>query len=159
MTLQREAAHASPRELLARYHRAMRDLSADALADLYAVDAIHEFPLLAPGRPPRYLGREEIRAGYAAAWGAARVRVDEIREVLVHETSDPEVIVAEQTVAATNMANGRPFTMRPLLVIQTRDGLLVHVRDYMDALGSAWALGRLPALVTALEATEPRAPA
>jgi hypothetical protein len=32
----------------------MLHLSADDLADLYAVHAVHEFPFLVPGRPERY---------------------------------------------------------------------------------------------------------
>lgn len=145
----------SPRDVLARFHQAMLDSSADALADLYAVDGIHEFPLTAPGRPPRYNGREEIRAGYGAAWGASPARVDEIRDVVVHETADPELIVAEQVVAATNTTTGQPFTLAFLLVMRVRDGLIVHLRDYMDALGAAWALGRLPAVVAALSDPTP----
>src|SRR6476659_4259427 len=99
----------------------MLDLSADALADLYAVDATHEFPLLAPRRPRRYHGREEVRAGYAAAWGASGVHIDELRDVVVHETADPEVIVAEQEIAATVTSTGHPFAVRPLLVLRVRD--------------------------------------
>jgi ketosteroid isomerase-like protein len=129
----------------------MLDLSADALADLYAVDAVHEFPLFAPGRPPRYLGREEIRAGYGAAWAATPARVDEIRNVVVHETADPDLIVAEQEIAATMTTTGRAFTLGCCLVMRSRNGLLVHVRDYMDALGAAVALDRLPALAASLE--------
>jgi hypothetical protein len=49
-----------PREVLERYPRAMLHLSADELADLYAIDAVHEFTFLAPGRPERYEGCEEV---------------------------------------------------------------------------------------------------
>jgi hypothetical protein len=31
--------------------------------------------------------------------------------------------------------------------MRARDGLLVHVRDYLDALTINYALGRLPAIV------------
>jgi ketosteroid isomerase-like protein len=143
-------APVSPRELLARFHRAMLALSADALADLHAPDATYEFPLLTPGRPERYHGREEIRAGFGAAWEGARVRVDEIRNVVVHETTDPEVIVAEQEAAATAIETGRAFTLPFLLVLRARDGEIVHVRDYADALRGAQALDRLPALIDSL---------
>ncbi|KUN28408.1 hypothetical protein AQJ23_09880 [Streptomyces antibioticus] len=124
-----------PREVLARYHQAMRHKSADELAELYARDAVHEFPFTAPGFPPRYTGREEVRAGYRAAWGASPVRVEEIRDVVVHETRDPEVIIAEHTVVAS-VAGGEGGVRVPgLLVLRVRDGLLVHVRDYMDGFG------------------------
>ena len=124
-----------PREVLARYHQAMRDKSADELAELYARDAVHEFPFTAPGFPPRYTGREEVRAGYRAAWGASPVQVAEIRDVVVHETRDPEVIVAEHTVVVAVPDGADAFTVPGLLVLRVRDGLLVHVRDYMDGFG------------------------
>ncbi|MGW5656628.1 nuclear transport factor 2 family protein [Streptomyces humi] len=123
----------TPREVLARYRRAMRDMSADDLAELYAVDGVHEFPFTSPGFPARYDGREEVRAGYRAAWGASPVRVTEIREVAVHDTADPEVIVAEQVVVAGQV------TVPGLLVLRVRDGRLVRVRDYLDGCGVAAA--------------------
>jgi len=125
----------NPREVLARYHQAMRDKSADGLAELYARDAVHEFPFTTPGFPPRYTGREEVRAGYRAAWGASPVRVEEIRDVVVHETRDPEVIVAEHTVVASVPGGEGGVSVPGLLVLRVRDGLLVHVRDYMDGFG------------------------
>ena len=85
---------ASPREVLARYHQAMIDLDADALAGLYAVDALHVFPFRVPGRPPRYEGREAVRAGYRPVWSRAAesMRLSRIDDVVVHESADPEVI-------------------------------------------------------------------
>lgn len=133
-------ATAGPREVLARYYKAMLDKSADDLADLYAVDAVHEFPFTAPGFPPRYEGREAVRAGYRAAWGATPVRVKEIRRVSTYGTDDPEVVVAEQVVVGTVPAAGdAPFGVPGLLVLRVRDGLITHVRDYMDAMSVAGA--------------------
>ncbi len=145
-----------PREALARFHRAMLDFSADDLADLCAVDAVYEFPFLAPGRPARYQGREETRAGFRVAWGAAPVRVDEIRNVVAHETTDPEVIIAEQDLVATLTTTGRRFTSSFLLVMRVRDGLITHVRDYADALRTTHALDRLPTLIASLNAQRRR---
>lgn len=122
----------TPREALASYHRAMLDKSADALADLYAADAVHEFPFTAPGFPPCYEGREAVRTGYRAVWGASPVRIDEVRTVSAYETDDPEVIVAEHVVAGRLPATGTAFTIPGLLVLRVRDGLITHVRDYMD---------------------------
>ncbi|WP_240528769.1 hypothetical protein [Streptomyces humi] len=59
----------------------------------------------------------------------------EIREVAVHDTADPEVIVAEQVVVAGQV------TIPGLLVLRVRDGRLVRVRDYLDGYGVA-AAGR-----------------
>ena len=57
------SAHLSPREVLAAYHQAIVEADPDAVAELYAVDAVHEFPFLFPGVTD-YHGREEVRAGY-----------------------------------------------------------------------------------------------
>ncbi|WP_210587611.1 nuclear transport factor 2 family protein [Streptomyces sp. GESEQ-35] len=130
------------RDILARYQQAMLDMSADDLADLYAVDGVHEFPFTAPGMPPRFQGSEEVRAGYRAAWGGSPAQPREIHDVVVHESTDPEVIVVEQTVSGTLTTTGRSFSVPGLLVIRVRDDLIVHVRDYMDGLGLARAMGR-----------------
>lgn len=140
------------RMVLARYHRAIRDACADDLADLYAVDAVHEFPLLFPGMPERLVGREQIRETYGAAWAAASqvVTLEEIRHVVVHQTTDPEVIVVEQEIAGSVSTTGRRIDAFGVLVMRIHDGLLVHVRDYLDALTINHALGRLPAVVADL---------
>lgn len=140
------------RMVLARYHRAIQAACADDLADLYAVDAVHEFPLLFPGMPERLVGREQIRATYTAAWAAASqvVTLEEIRNVVVHQTADPEVIVVEQEIAGTVSTTGRRIDAFGVLVMRIHDGLLVHVRDYLDALTINHALGRLPAIVADL---------
>ncbi|MBP0459758.1 nuclear transport factor 2 family protein [Streptomyces montanisoli] len=143
-------APSGPREILARYRQAMLAKSADDLADLYEADAVHEFPFLFPGMPARYQGREEVRAGYRAIWGASPARPQEIREVAVHPSTDPEVITVEQVVTGTVGTTGRPFSLPGLLVMRVRDGRIVHVRDYMDGLRMAQAMGRLPEVAAGL---------
>ncbi|WP_234343374.1 nuclear transport factor 2 family protein [Streptomyces sp. NRRL F-5123] len=133
------AAPRSPYDVLDRYYQAMLDKSADDLADLYAVDAVHEFPFSVPGFPPSFEGREAVRAGYRASWSASPVRVEEIRRIAVHQTTDPEVIVAEQVVLGTVPATGAAFGVPGLLVLRVHGGRISRVRDYIDTsgLGSA----------------------
>ncbi|MEV8566718.1 nuclear transport factor 2 family protein [Streptomyces sp. NPDC051322] len=131
----------TPGEVLACYYRAMRDKSADDLADLYAVDAVHEFPFTSPGFPPRYEGREAVRAGYRAVWGAGPAKVKEIRRTATYETTDPEVIIAEQVVVGTLPPERTTFTVPGLLILRVRSGLITRVRDYMDGSGVAGARG------------------
>ncbi len=124
----------TPLDVLARYQQAMLALDADALADLYAPDAVHEFPFRVPGFPERYDGREAVRAGYRAAWGATPVRPKEIEETAVHRSADPEVLVVEQTVRGEVAGRDGGFAVAGLLVMRVRGGLIVHARDYMDGL-------------------------
>ncbi|MFB6780951.1 nuclear transport factor 2 family protein [Streptomyces sp. NPDC056352] len=129
----------TPHEVLTSYHQAMLDKSPDDLADLYAMDAVHEFPFASPGFPPRYEGREAVRTGYRAAWGASPVQVLEVRRIAAYETADPEVIIAEHVVVGTLPTKATEFTVPGLLILRVRNGLIQQVRDYMDGLGIASA--------------------
>ncbi|MCX5084165.1 nuclear transport factor 2 family protein [Streptomyces sp. NBC_00401] len=124
----------TPREVLNRYYQAMLDKSPDDLADLYAMDAVHEFPFTSPGFPPRYEGREAVRAGYRAAWRASPVHVQEVRRIAAYETGDPEVIIAEHVVVGTLSTRRTSFTVPGLLVLHIHSGLITRARDYMDSL-------------------------
>jgi uncharacterized protein len=139
---------ATPRQLLGRFRQAMLDFSPDALADLFSPDAIYEFPFLAPQRETqRYDGRDQIRAGFARAWESVRPSpLTGVRDVCVHDTVDPEVIIAEQELDAVNHATGQPFSSAFLLVLRARHGEIVHLRDYSDVLRTSAGLGRLPQL-------------
>ncbi|ONK11363.1 nuclear transport factor 2 family protein [Streptomyces sp. MP131-18] len=125
-----------PREVLGRYRQAMLDKSPDDLAELYADDGVHEFPFRFPGVPKRLEGREAVRAGYRTMWDAMPVRATSIREVAVHETTDPQVIIAEQVVLA-GPEGAEPGEVPGLLVIRVREGRIIHVRDYLDSSAAA----------------------
>ncbi|MEV6291259.1 nuclear transport factor 2 family protein [Streptomyces sp. NPDC051896] len=77
--------------------------------------------------------------GYRAAWGAGPAQVEEIEQIAIHDTADPEVIIAEQVVRGSLPATGASFSVPGLLVLRVRDGLLTRVRDYMDSAGVAAA--------------------
>ncbi len=134
----------TPHEVLSRYYQAMLDKSPDDLADLYAEDAVHEFPFAFPGFPPLHEGREAVRAGYRAAWGASPARVQEVRRIAAYDTADPEVIIAEHVVVGTLTTKATTFTVPGLLILQVRDGLITRVRDYMDDSGVAGAGAPVP---------------
>jgi ketosteroid isomerase-like protein len=143
----------TPQAILRRYQQALIDMSADDLADLYAADALHELPFLFPGMPDRLEGREEVRAVYRAAWAASDARTRTVRAVAVHPCADSEVLVAEQVLSGILGSTGQPFEFAGVLVLRVRNGEILHVRDYMDGLGVAHAMGRLPAVLKALAQT------
>jgi ketosteroid isomerase-like protein len=130
----------------------MLDFSPDALADLFSPDAVYEFPFLAPHRETqRYDGREQIRAGFTRAWASFRPSpLTNVRDVCVHDTTDPEVIIAEEELDAVNRATGHPFTSAFLLILRARQGEIVHLRDYSDVLRTSAGLDRLPQLLDSL---------
>ncbi|MFF9085316.1 nuclear transport factor 2 family protein [Streptomyces sp. NPDC014991] len=87
---------------------------------------------VAPGFPPCFEGREALRAGHRAAWGAGPARVREIRQVAVLGSADPEVLVAEHVVVGTLPPGETAFSVPGLPALHVRDGLLIRVRDHMD---------------------------
>lgn len=133
-----------PREVLGLFHRAMAAKCADDLADLYAEDGVHEFSFFTPNVAPRLEGREAVRAAYRTAWAAHPLDIHELDDVFVIEARDPEVVVGQWHARATVRDAGRPVDITGLLVLRVRDGVIVHTRDFMDALGVAHALGRPP---------------
>ncbi|MFB9206116.1 nuclear transport factor 2 family protein [Nonomuraea spiralis] len=130
-------------EIVGAFQGAMLHKSADELADLYAEDGLHEFPF---GGLPPYEGREAVRAGYRAAWGASPAVPREVERVALHRTDDPEVVVVEQN--AHVQVGDRPITVPGLLMLRIRDGRIVHCKDFMDS--SAIAKVREAALSSGL---------
>jgi ketosteroid isomerase-like protein len=118
------------------------------LADLYDRDAIVDLPMMVPQRA-RIQGREEVRAHFtAAAGGPLRLRA---RNVIVHRTGDPEVVIAEYDYDVLNTATGREGTAANVQVVRVRDGLIVETRDYHDHLRIAATSGNGGKLAATLD--------
>ncbi|MCP2341235.1 nuclear transport factor 2 family protein [Actinomadura rupiterrae] len=130
-----------PREVLARYQQASIDKALDAMVDLYAEDAVHEFPFTRPGIPSEMRGREAIRAFLEANWRDSPLRYESYRDVTIHETADPEVIIVERKAVGSSTATGRDFALPNIVVLRVRDGRIVHFRDYVNVLAASEALG------------------
>jgi uncharacterized protein len=119
------------------------------LAGLYAEDAVVDMPMMAPD-PVRLKGREEVAAHFA---NAARMPLElSPHNVIVHTTTDPEVIVAEFDAEVRDTATGRAITVANVQVLRVRDGLIVSTRDYHDHLRLAALAGRAGQLAAALDA-------
>jgi ketosteroid isomerase-like protein len=132
---------AGPRTVLQRLHQAAIDQSADDLNRLYAIDAVHEFPFTAPGLPSRLEGRDEIVNWIAAGWAAGPLKYERYRTLAIHDTDDPETIIAEQEALGTSAFTGE-FALPNIVVLTVRNGQIAHLRDYVNVLAAATATGR-----------------
>lgn len=102
-------------------------------ADLWATDGTMEFPFAPPGWPTRLDGRDAVRdylRGYPDVFD-----VRSVTELTVHETTDPEVIVAEIEVDGVLVRTGTPYRRRYISVLTVRDGHIAGYRDYWSPLG------------------------
>ncbi|MBB4933041.1 hypothetical protein F4561_003861 [Lipingzhangella halophila] len=124
----------SPRDVFDRFQRNVLEGGGLALtADMCAQDVIVETPVAPPGHPRRFDGREQFAAFAEAARAAlAHVRFEEFRNVVPQETADPEVLIVEYEIAATDTATGRSATAPFILVLRVRDGVVTHFREYQD---------------------------
>jgi ketosteroid isomerase-like protein len=142
----------TPGETVERFLTAVVSPTPGDLADCYADRVVIEMPFgagLAPARTETT--REELRARFAA--GAASRRYTGLRDIRVHETADPDVVILEYTLDGTRLSGGESFSMTFVMVLTFRDGLIAHSRDYTDPIAGARALGRLPELAATLTET------
>lgn len=144
----------SPREVFERMQE--KFVSGVGLdGELLAEEAIIEAPFAAPGRPRRHVGREAFLAYAGPQQAAFPARFEAVRDVVVHETADPEVLVVEYTLAGVVTTTGRRASAGFIGILRVRDGKIVHWREYQNTLAIAHALGQLPALAAALTDVEP----
>jgi uncharacterized protein len=104
------------------------------------------------GTPTELRGREAIRASRGAEPGNRRLLDMHGVDVVVRQTDDPEVVVAEIEHHGHSHGTGGPYRFRALGVIRVRDGEIVSYDDYMNPIAQAALLGRTPDLVAALSA-------
>jgi ketosteroid isomerase-like protein len=142
---------ASPRDVLNRLIDGVTNRNWEDLPDLYAEDTVVDHPHDIPA-PSRLRGREQLREHFARAAGLPlRIRA---RDLVVHDTADPEVIVAEFDYDGEVTTTGRTFSIHNIFVLRVRDGRIVESRDYADHFALARAYGRLPEVLAALPADQ-----
>ena len=139
----------SPREVFERLLEGIAARDWDTLAELYAPDAVVDVAF-APPHGFRLEGRAALAEHFAT--GASRSIRLSVRDLTIHETADPEVIVAEFAYDGLVTTTGRAFHVPNVIVARIRDGLIVSTRDYHNHLVLADALGQLPELMAAFQA-------
>lgn len=127
------------------------------LPELYAeqTSVVHPFD---PVKRPELVGREALRRHFGAMKGVPKVRL-EPTNIHVHETVDPEVIVAEFSYAGHVIETGQAVSYPCIFVMRVRNGEIVESRDYVDHLGSAEARGMLGDLLEGIRQTRLNGPA
>lgn len=144
------AATRSPRETVEQLMRAAVSPTPGDMADCYAPEVVIEMPFavsaLYPSRAETT--REELRARFQAGTGLRRYQG--LHNVTIHETANPEVIVAEYELRGEMTGTGEAFSLRFVMITTVRDGYIAHSRDYSDPIAGARLLGRVPELIAAL---------
>ncbi|GAA2778070.1 nuclear transport factor 2 family protein [Crossiella cryophila] len=142
----------SPREVFLALVDGVGSGRWEELPDLYAehTHVVHPFD---PLRAPALRTREELRAHFTPVDASPRPR-RWAADITVHETADPEVIIAEFEYRGTTTDTGEEFSQPAIFVLRVRDGEIVESRDYFDHFSTARIRGQLGALVAAVEAKQ-----
>jgi ketosteroid isomerase-like protein len=118
---------ATPAEVFTELIQRINEARWTDLADLYTEDTLVEHPLLGT----HVNGRKALADRFARLGNTSMKAFD----VTVHETTDPEVVVAEYSYEEPT------FTAANVQVVRVRDGLITHSRDYHDHVRMAAARG------------------
>jgi ketosteroid isomerase-like protein len=134
----------SSREIVEKVLRAGRELDIETVVGLMAPEGYIEWPYRPAGVPGRLQGRSEIRS-HLTKTAETLIKFDEYRKVVVHETTDPEVIIVEYEAHGTVVTTGAPFEQTVIAVFRVRNGQILSYRDYINPLPLAEALAGVTA--------------
>jgi ketosteroid isomerase-like protein len=113
------------------FARAIQSLQAgdiDGYMEIYAPDAVHEFPFAPEGAIRRLAGRDAIAAYMRRL--PELMRFGSLSDVRVRETGDEFII--EATGHHRRIPDDTPRDLSYVWFITRRDGQVVHFRDYMN---------------------------
>jgi len=137
----------SPRQVV---EALMQGISAGTWQELhtwFSDDAVVEYPFALPS-PSRLEGMEAIKK-YFAAISVFPLKL-QMRNMVVHATLSPEVVVAEWDYDGLVTTTGYAFRVSNITVTTVRDGKILRSRDYHNHAILAGLMGRLPSLLEVL---------
>jgi ketosteroid isomerase-like protein len=140
----------SPQEVFLALVHGVAEGRWDELPGLYAeqTHVVHPFD---PLRAAALRTRDELREHFRPTDAGPRLH-RRAANITIHETTDPEVIVAEFEYQGTVAETGEPFALPGIFVLRVRNGEIVSSRDYFDHVTAARIRGQLDALVAAVNA-------
>jgi uncharacterized protein len=125
-------------QLVQTYVDTLKDARIDEWGELWAQDAVCEFPFARDAERRIYTGRDAIIAYTRAIMG--RIRVDGIERLRVMPLEDPEGVVIEAVIEARILPEGNRYHQTYVAVCETKDGKIQHYREYFNPLVSEEAL-------------------
>ena len=137
----------SPRDIALKLLEGLSNQDWNALAILYAEDVVIQWPLAIPA-PVTIRGRQALQKTLQDGWKLLELRASNIR---VHETLDPEIVIAEYDYNGKARATEKAFRSANILVLTIRNSRIISARGYHNHLVAAAALGILEEIIPKLE--------
>lgn len=101
----------------------------------YADDTVFEFPYASP--PARIEGKRTISDYLRGALGIFEIRIT-VTEI--HETTDPDTLIAEFTSEGKVTTTGKSYTNTYISVVRFRDGQIVSQKEFYNPNAAVEAL-------------------
>jgi ketosteroid isomerase-like protein len=132
-------------EALLREHLALVTRDTDRWLELFADDAVVEFPY-APslGRASRLEGKAAIGDYFRAA--SAEFLDLAFRDVRVYRTTDAGVVLAEGHGTARIASTGKIYEQDYVVVLHAEGGLITRYREYWNVIPAIEAFGGMEAI-------------
>src|SRR5882724_11742935 len=113
----------SPREVFLALVHGVAEGRWEELPDLYAeqTHVVHPFD---PLRAPALRSRDELREHFRPT-GVGPELLRRPADITIHETTDPEVIIAEFAYEGAVAGTGEQFALPGIFVLRVRDGQIV----------------------------------
>lgn len=116
------------KEVFGRLVDAALSNSAADMIKLYADDAVVENPFASDPAGLRVVGARTL--GERLTRALTTHRFTKADEIVVHETADPDKIIAELRLMGEVIDSGETFDRRHVMIITTKDGKIASSRDY-----------------------------
>jgi len=108
---------------------------ATTFGELFADDAVMEFPYAPIGGTASVAGRAELVTYFYRV--AAVLAIDRISNVTVHLTRESDVAIVEYRGDGRVLRSGRPYVQRYISVITARGGRIARWIDYWNPMAAA----------------------
>lgn len=107
-------------------------------ADLCDEQVVVEFPFSPDPASKRLVGRTAIYE-YLKNYPSV-IDVKRIPTLKIHETSDPNVAIAEWSASGRVISNGNPYEMSYATFVTFKNGLIVNYREYWNPMAFMTAM-------------------
>lgn len=125
-----EAGNDMPQRIMHGFTQLLLDGELDQWVELYATEAVFEFPYSPPGFPKKLEGKVAI---------ANHVH-DLMRMIEIQQFSEPVILtdhtkqqfVAEFTCVGQSLVTGKPYNQTYISVVSHQNGKITHYKDYWN---------------------------
>ena len=136
-----EARRQEAHTLVQHYIQSLVEKDVESWMSLWDENGILEFPFAPQGRLPQVEGKAALSPYIQAV--IKDLEILRIPQQQIHLTLDADLIIVEITYEGRIVSTGRIYHASYVWVMRTKDGKLIHVRDYWNPLAVLEARGGL----------------